>query len=198
MLLTELTLKTFIGPSIKPYLHSIARLSVEVFQEYPYFCDTHIENEIDALQKYPQCDSSIAVILFEGSKVVGAATGLPMHQESSFLQTPLISREINPKTLFHFGEALLLRPYRGRGVGHHFYEIREEYARKLGYEQVCFYMKDTNESEPLRPPEFYPLDEFWRKRGFVHHREIKLMLPWKDLFESSDSLKECSYWIKKL
>ena len=199
MLLTELTLKTFTGHAIKPYLSSIARLSVEVFREYPYLCDTHTENEIDHLKKYPLSEESIAVILFDGSEVVGAATGIPLSEESEALQKPFIQNDLDLNKYYHFGEALLLKAYRSRGVGHHFYELREDHARKLGhYEYACFYMIDRAEDDPLKPADYYPLDDFWRKRGFVHHKELKTLQKWKSHYEEAESEKDCSFWIKKL
>lgn len=199
MLLTELTLKTFTGHAIKPYLSSLARLSTEVFREYPYLCDTHPEIEIDHLKKYSLSEESIAVILFEGSTVVGAATGIPLSKEEEALQKPFKQHDLDPKKYYHFGEALLLKAYRGRGVGHHFYELREDHARKLSvYEQACFYMIDRIEEDPLKPSDYYPLDDFWRKRGFVHHKELKTLQKWKSHHEEVESEKECSFWIKKL
>jgi len=198
MLLTELNIKTFTGHAIKPYITCIARLSLEVFQEYPYFCDTHLEDEIDALNKYMSSEKSIATILFEGSKVVGAATGIPLEEDDENVQKPFTLHNIDISQYYHFGEALLLKEYRRRGVGHHFYEIREEHAKKLGYETACFYVKDRHEDDEMRPLDYYPLDDFWRKRGFVHHKELKVWLKWKTFYEKAATEKDCSFWVKKL
>jgi GNAT superfamily N-acetyltransferase len=199
MLLTELTIKTFTGHAIRPYLSSLARLSVEVFKEYPYLCDTHTEIEIDLVKRYPLSQEAIAVILFEGSAVVGAATGIPLKEESEDLQLPFNQQGLDTSKYYHFGEALLLKPYRGRGAGHHFYEIREQHAKKLGgFEFACFFMKDRLEDDPLKPTDYYPLDDFWRKRGFIHHKELSLIQTWKSFDEETPSEKECSFWIKKL
>jgi len=199
MLLTELTMKTFTGSAIRPYLSCVARLSVEVFREYPYLCDTHVENEIDLLKKYALSEDSIAVILFEGSTVVGAATGIPLSQESESLIKPFKQKNLDVSKYYHFGEALLLKPYRGRGVGHHFYELREDHAKKLeGFEYACLYTLDRTEEEAKKHTEYYPLDDFWRKRGFVHHKELITIQHWKDLHDDHTSEKECSFWIKKL
>lgn len=199
MLLTELTLKTFTGSAIRPYLSSLARLSVEVFREYPFLCDTHAEIEIDLLKKYALSEDSIAVILFEGSTVVGAATGIPLSQESESLKKPFKQQNLDVSKYYHFGEALLLKHYRGRGVGHHFYELREERAKKFGiFDSACFYTFDRTENNEYKDQDFYPLDDFWRKRGFVHHKELITIQRWKDLSEETESDKECSFWIKKL
>lgn len=198
MLLTELTIRTFTGHMIKPYLSCIARLSVEVFREYPYFCDTYIEEEIEILKKYLLSEQSIATIVFEGSKVIGAATGIPLQEEDLAIQQPFRLHQFDLSHYYHFGEALLLKSYRSRGVGHHFYEIREEHAKTLGFEHACFFMKDRPEDEELKPLDFYPLDDFWRKRGFTHHKELTLSLKWKSFEEGTASEKDCSFWIKKL
>jgi GNAT superfamily N-acetyltransferase len=199
MMMTEISMKAFVGHAIKPYLASLARLSAQVFREYPYLCDTLPEVEIEGLKKYPETEESIGVLIFEGTEIVGAATGMPLQLEPEHVQKPFLHQGLNPKKYFHFAEALLLKPYRGRGIGHHFYEIREEHAKKLGgYEYVCFYAKDRVEDDPLKPLDFYPLDDFWRKRGFVHHSDLPLCQRWKSLSEESESDKQCSFWIKKL
>jgi GNAT superfamily N-acetyltransferase len=198
MLLTELNIKTFTGHSIKPYLSCIARISAEVFREYPYLCDTNLESEIETLKKYAESEKSVAAILFEGSKVVGAATGIPLDEDNKTILQPFMLHGIDTSKYYHFGEALLLKSYRGRGVGHHFYEIREEHAKKLGYETACFYMKDRLEEDISKPNDYYPLDDFWRKRGYVHHKELKVWLKWKSFDEKAASEKDCSFWVKKL
>ena len=199
MLLTELTMKTFTGHAIKPYLHCLARLSAEIFKEYPFLCDLLPEAEIELLKKYPCSEEAIAVLLFEGSEVVGAATGIPLVEDLDLLQKPFKQKGLDPQRFYHFGEALLLKPYRGRGVGHHFYQIREEHARKLNkYDYACLYFRDRHEDDPLKPLDYYPLDDFWRKRGFIHHKDLKVKQRWKVLGEDIDSDNECSFWVKKL
>lgn len=198
MLLTELNLKTFTGSAIKPYLHSIARLSKEVFKEYPYLCDVNLDEEARHLAKYTLCEEAIACLLFDGTEVVGAATGMPLCSDIAEIQKPLTDLMLDTKQYYHFTEALLLKPYRRRGAGHHFYDIREEHARKLGFSYALLYVKDIEESYEERPKDFFPLDDFWRKRGFVHHSELKVMRRWKNISEREESDHLCSFWIKKL
>jgi GNAT superfamily N-acetyltransferase len=154
--------------------------------------------EIKHLSKYTECEQSIAALLFEGTEVVGAATGMPFHLDDEQIQKPLLDMLLDTNRYYHFAEALLLKSYRGRGAGHHFYDLRERHAKALGFEWACLYMKDRNEMDPEKPKDYFPLDDFWRKRGFVHHSELKLIRQWKKITEHSPTDQECSFWIKKL
>lgn len=199
MLLTEIAFHTFTGSSIRPYLPSIARLSVEVYKEYPYLCDTSLEKEIEFLHKYVECEESIVVLIFEGSMIVGASTGIPLDQEPEFVKRPFEQKKLDVSKFYYFGESLLLKHYRGRGIGHHFFDLRESFVRKHSrYDHLCFAHIDRPEDDPLKPDDYRPLDDFWRKRGFVHHKDMKAYFMWKELDEDVESPKELSFWIKDL
>jgi GNAT superfamily N-acetyltransferase len=199
MLMTDICIKQFSGAYIRPYLSSIARLSAEVFREYPFLCDTHENWELEFLQKYAESDEAIAVIVFDGSTIVGASTGIPLHEESEAYLRPFKQKNIDPTHFFHFGESLLLKPYRNRGIGHHFFDLREDYVKRMGkYTSICFCSVDRPEHDPLRPHDHRPLDDFWRKRGFTHHKEMKCFLSWKDLGDEVETVKELSFWIKEI
>ena len=199
MLMTDICIREFTGTHIRPYLSSIARLSTEVFREYPYLCDTHEKWELEFLQKYAESDEAIAVIVFDGSMIVGASTGIPLQEENESYLKPFKQQGIDYKRFFHFGESLLLQPYRRRGIGHHFFDIREEFVKRNGiYTAACFCSIDKPESDPMRPVDFRPLDDFWRKRGYVHHKDLTCTLSWKELGEEIPSPKELSFWTKEL
>ena len=50
----EITLRTFKGPSLEPYLLSITRLRLEIFRDYPYLYAGPIEQEMAYLKKHTQ------------------------------------------------------------------------------------------------------------------------------------------------
>ena len=53
---------------------------------------------------------------------------------------------------FYCGESVLLPDYRGRGVGHRFFDLREAQARKIGRRWCCFCAVIRPDDHPLRPP----------------------------------------------
>jgi GNAT superfamily N-acetyltransferase len=139
------------------------------------------------------------VIVFDGSKIVGASTGLPLKKEIEGLQKPFIEKHIDPNSIFFFSESVLLKAYRGRGIGHHFFDIREEYALQLKeFEQISFCCVSRPEHDTKRPKDYLPLDDFWRKRGFVSHPEMCYQFQSKDSDDEEYTEKTMVFWIKDL
>ncbi len=199
MLMTDITIRAFTGTHVRPYLSCIARLSAEIFQEYPYLCQSHERWELEFLEKYAESDDAIVVIVFDGSVIVGASTGIPLIEESGAYLKPFQEKRMPIDRYFHFGESFLLKPYRNRGIGHHFFDLREEHVEKSGkYDAICFCSVDHPEHDPLKPSNYRPLDDFWRKRGFTHHKELVCHLSWKNLHDNIETTKNLSYWIKEL
>jgi len=63
---------------------------------------------------------------------------------------------------------VLLPEYRGRGLGHAFFQHREAHARALGgYAQSAFCAVVRPQDHPLRAARYVPLDAFWGKRGYT-------------------------------
>ncbi len=53
-------------------------------------------------------------------------------------QQPFTLDQIPLDTIYYLGESVLLREYRGQGIGKRFFELREQQARVLGAETCAF------------------------------------------------------------
>lgn len=120
------------GSAMAPYLDEVARLRINVFREFPYLYDGDFDYEARYLQGYVGTPDSICVLARDGSRVVGASTGLPLADEDDSFQRPFLERGIPVHEVFYCAESVLLAEYRGRGLGHHFFDEREAHARALG------------------------------------------------------------------
>src|SRR5258706_14299229 len=118
---SDIKIRTFTGSSIKIYVPSIARLRLEVFREYPNLYESDLQHETQYLRKYSNCKEAIVVIVFDGSEIVGAATGLPLQYETETVKKPFLEQKLNVPSFYYFGESLLLKNYRERGISHHFF-----------------------------------------------------------------------------
>jgi GNAT superfamily N-acetyltransferase len=196
---SDITVHPFVGSAIKAYLSSVARLRVEVFREYPFLQERTLDEESDLLKKYAQSPEAILVIVFDGSKIVGASTGIPFKEEAEWLQKPFLDLELDPSLFFFFTESLLLKPYRGRGIGHHFFDLRENHVSQLGnYSQICFSAIDRSPDHPYRPQDYLLLHDFWKKRGYTHRTELQTHFSSRDFYEDLPSTKMLSFWTKEL
>ena len=192
-------IRTFTGAGIKIYLASVAKLRVEIFKTYPFLCHISVEEEIAYLRKFAQNKDSIAVLVFDGPKIVGASIGAPFEsQEEEYLK---IFREkgLNPAKYFYFGQSVLEEPYRGRGLGHHFFDIRENHVRHLKrFSGICFLSVVRTNNHPEAPKDYSSMASFWEKNGYIKHPEFTCQKLWKDLNEEKESPKTLMFWTKDL
>jgi GNAT superfamily N-acetyltransferase len=199
MLMTDIHVRSFTGSGLKPHIHSVAKLRMEVFKEYPYFEDPNLQKEMDYLRKISLCKEAISVLIFDNTTLVGVSLGYPLNSEEPSLLRPWKERGMDIDSYFYFGNSALLKHYRGRGIGHHFFDAREAHvAQYKKYKHICFCAPDCPEPDPNRPKDFVSLVDFWRKRGYIHHPEIKGTLSWKKINEPHPTEKPMSFWVKDL
>ena len=194
-----LELKRLSGEALNQFIPELAKLRIQVFRDFPYLYDGDPDYEARYLQTYIEAPDSVIVLAFDGDKVVGASTGIPLKYETDEVKAPFIEAGINVDSVFYCGESVLLSQYRGQGAGVAFFDHREQHARELGgYIYSCFCGVQRPDDHPRRPAGFRPLDNFWRKRGYEKHPELHTTFSWKELDEEHESPKPMTFWMKKL
>ncbi len=93
---------------------------------------------------------------------------------------------------------MLLPAYRGRGLGHRFFDEREAFARAGGFAWAAFCAVDRPAEHPRRPAGYVGLDRFWGKRGFVRRPDIVGHLAWRDVGDTGETAKPMVFWLKAL
>lgn len=191
---SDIKIRTLIGPAIKTYVQSIAKVRQEVLSEIPYLQLGGPETDLNYLKHLSLSKDSIAIVVFDGPKIIGASTGIPLSDEIPTFQEPFLKRGISVEEYYYFGLSALQKPYRSRGIAHHLFDIREEHVRHLKrFNKICF----TSTIPPqgvARPIEQNNLETFWQKRGYVQHPEMTCRYPILDR-NFAISLK---FWIKDL
>src|SRR5690606_6621356 len=118
-------IERFRGAAVRPHLEALAGLRIAVFREWPYLYQGDLDYEAGYLAAYAKSAGSVFVLAFDGDQVVGAATGIPMADETEAFLKPVRERGIAPERMFYFGESVLLPAYRGQGIGNRFFDGRE-------------------------------------------------------------------------
>ncbi|MDZ7705411.1 MAG: GNAT family N-acetyltransferase [Trueperaceae bacterium] len=193
-----ITIRRVRGDTLERYIPAIAQLRIEVFREFPYLYDGDLDYERRYLQTYADSGEAVAVLVWDDDEVVGASTALPLRDETDALRAPFAEHDYDVDDFFYFAESVLRKAYRGQGLGKRFFGEREEEARALDYPRACFCAIDRPADHPKRPDDDRPLDDFWRKRGFVKHPELRTTLSWQEIGEDGESAKPLVFWIKEL
>jgi GNAT superfamily N-acetyltransferase len=185
------------GAALLPYIPELARLRIEVFRDFPYLYDGTLEYEKKYLQTYIDHTESVIVLAFDGDKIVGASTAIPMKYETDELKKPFLDNGYDLDDVFYCSESVLDKAYRGLGLGVRFFAEREAHALELGgFKHITFCCVERPDDHPRRPADYVPLDKFWNKRGFFKHPELKASYIWKDLDDEEETAKTMTFWLK--
>ncbi len=186
------------GAALEAALDDVARLRIRVFRAFPYLYDGDLAYERRYLEPYRSSPGAILVGAFDGAKLVGAATGTPMEDHADDFATAFAGTGLESSEIFYCAESVLLPEYRGRGIGHRFFDIREAHARDLGRAYVVFCAVVRPADHPARPADYRPLDAFWTSRGYAPLPGVVAHFAWKDLGEAAESRKPLQFWIRRL
>ena len=130
--------------------------------------------------------------------MIGAATAAPMADHAREFAEPFRARGHDLSAIYYFGESVLLPHWRGRGIGHAFFDGREEAGRARGFETSCFCAVVRPNDHPMKPADYRPLDAFWRKRGYAPVEGLITDFEWNDLAEGASASHPMQFWLKRL
>lgn len=198
-----LGIRTLTGDAITPHLDDLSRLRLTVFREWPYLYEGDVAYERAYLAGFAQCADAIVVAAFDGDQMIGAATAAPLSGHTAHFVPMFEARSYDPATVFYCGESVLLRPYRGQGLGHAFFEHRERHALGLNangahfkHAAFCGVVRDENDAR--HPASYRPLDAFWRKRGYQPVAGLTGRLGWREIGDTHETPHDMQFWMKAL
>lgn len=186
------------GPAVHPYLDDLARLRMTVFRDWPYLYEGDPSYERDYLAAYAASPRSVFVLALDNGHVVGAATGIPLAEDAPAFRYPFLEHGIDIASVFYFGESVLLHGYRGRGIGHRFFDHREAHARELGgFALAAFAAVDRDDDDPRRPAGHRGNEAFWARRGYVRQPGMTMQLGWNE-HERGEIAHPLTFWTRSL
>lgn len=195
----RIALHSLNGEDIAGVLPDLARLRIAVFRDWPYLYDGTLEYEQDYLAKFAAAGGAICVVARDGDRIVGASTGAPMVEEAEEFVAPFRETGYDLARIFYCGESVLLKQYRGQGIGHRFFDLREAHARALGgFTHSAFCRVVRSDDHPLRPADYVPLDSFWSKRGYAPVPGLVTRYDWKDVDRPEETPHPMQFWMKAL
>lgn len=197
-MLATLAIARFRGADVVPYLDAVAKLRIAVFRDWPYLYEGDAGYERTYLAAYADSPDSVFVLAFDGDNVVGASTGLPLADDTAEFRAPFLERGLPVEEVFYFGESVLLPAYRGRGIGHAFFDHREAHARAMGrFRWTAFCAVDRDAADSRKPESHLGNDALWTKRGYARQPGMTMRLRWEEIGRG-----ECehplTFWLRPL
>ena len=191
------------GNALKPLLPALSQLRLTVFREWPYLYEGNAAYEADYLGTFAEAPGTIIVAAFDGDEIVGAATASPLAGHTDDFVPLFEARGYDPAHIFYCGESVLLPAYRGRGIGHAFFDHREAHARQLNAEgarftHVTFCGVIRANDDPRKPAAYRPLDAFWRKRGYEMVDGLIGQYDWREVGDTDETTKRMQFWMRDL
>ncbi len=194
----EISVRALTGAALEAALDDVAGLRIAVFRDWPYLYDGSLDYERRYMESYRNSAGAIVVGAFDGARLVGAATGTPMEDHAGEFAAAFAPLGIALTDIFYCAESVLLPDYRGRGIGHRFFDEREAHAAALGRSHVAFCSVERPADHPMRPEGARSNDAFWRKRGYAPLPGVKAEFSWTDLGDASETKKPLQFWMRKL
>jgi GNAT superfamily N-acetyltransferase len=187
------------GQDIETVFDDLAALRITVFKAFPYLYEGSIDYERGYLDTYFKSKNALLFAVYDGSKMVGATTCIPLADEMPEVKLPFEQAGFDLDTVFYFGESILLPEYRGLGLGHRFFDEREKHAKSFNtYKKTCFCAVKRPENHPLMPENYKALDDFWAKRGYHKEPTLQSQFEWTDIGETKSTFKPMVYWMRDI
>ena len=186
------------GRARKDALPEVAHLRIKVFRDWPYLYDGDLAYEEAYLQSYRDSDNAILVGAFYNGVLVGASTGAPLEEYADEFGAAFEAVDVPMHEVFYCAESVLLPSYRGQGIGHSFFDVREAHARELGRRYSTFCGVVRPEDHPLRTSDYRPLDTYWHKRGYAPVTGLVAKFIWKDIDQPDETQHCLQFWMRQL
>lgn len=197
---TPVTVEVVQGAELLPYLEQLARLRIAVFRDWPYLYDGSLENEREYLKAFAKSKTSTMVLAQDrtdaGAKVVGVATAMALSEESKSIRKPFAAAGLDVSQWFYLAESVLQHEYRGRGLGHAFFEEREAAGKRAGFHKFTFCAVQRAEDDPRRPEEARSLEPFWRQRGYAP-LGFSCSLEWREVGSPAPTEQKLQFWARQ-
>ncbi len=177
----SVTVRALSGAALAEAIDDLARLRIAVFRDWPYLYDGEADYEAAYLREFAAAPDAVLVAAIDDGVIVGAATASPMAAQKAEFQAPFAERDMDVARLFYFGESVLLPAWRGRGIGHAFFDAREAAARAAGASHACFCAVVRSADHPAGPADYRPLDTFWHSRGYAPVAGLVTQFAWRDV-----------------
>jgi GNAT superfamily N-acetyltransferase len=195
---SNVTVRRLARSEFDAQFEAIASLRITVFRDWPYLYDGDIAYERDYLAAYMHTSGAVMIGAFAGGKLVGVSTAAPLSEHHGEFAQPLQDWGLDPEDYFYFGESVLLKAWRGTGIGVRFFDEREKAALEQRFTTTLFSSVVRPDTHPARPENYQKLDMFWSRRGYERLPGLVANYAWRDIGEAEETPKPMEFWRRHL
>ncbi|RLQ88285.1 GNAT family N-acetyltransferase [Notoacmeibacter ruber] len=195
---SDIRLQAYRGAEAGSLVDGLAALRIKVFADWPYLYEGDREYEARYLGHFLAGEGAFVAAAFDGDQLVGAATAAPLVQHMDDIAEPVRALDLDPAAIFYLSESVLLSEYRGSGIGHRFFDMREAEAMRQGFRASMFCAVDRQPDDPRRPSDARSLEPFWRTRGYRKIDGPKAHISWRERGHSDESDHTLTLWLRDL
>ena len=194
----SLELRSLRGAELTPWLDALAALRIAVFRDWPYLYDGDLDYERRYLASYAGNPRALMVGAFDGDRLVGATTAMPMADHDDAFAAALAGTGIAAPRAYYLAESLALPEYRGQGLYPRFFAQREAEGRALGFDWAVFCGVVRPKDHSARPAGHRPLDPVWRRAGYAPVPGAVARYDWRDIGAEAETPHPMQVWAKRL
>lgn len=187
------------GPITSRHAELVTSMRMSIFREYPYFYAGDLKTEAEYVEIYTKSPRSIFVLAKEGKKVIGLVTGIPLQDMDEDLTAPIKKAVLDLQPIYYLGEILLLKEFRGKGIGYQMYKAFEKTVRgQHCYTMIAIIRIDEKQNHAKKPKDYKSLQEFWTRLGFVEDLNLSLKVPYQEIDHADKTSHTFYYSLKKI
>lgn len=180
-------------------LEELAVLRLAVLGEFPFLYSGSAAYEQRYLSDLGSLSGGLILAAFDRDRMIAAATGAPLDRELDALRDPFTHAGRDPRSIFYFGEVVVLPSHRGQGVGTALLEIGESHIRQGNrFTSAAFGEIVRSTDHPRRPKTYRTPDSAWRRLGYRLEPDIGGTLSWCDAGDREETAKPLRFWAKPL
>ncbi|HEX2580239.1 MAG TPA: GNAT family N-acetyltransferase [Rhabdochlamydiaceae bacterium] len=161
--------------------------------------DGDMQTEADYLGGYSSSKNGILAVVKDGEKIVGAVSGKPLAETEEVLLVPFAQKKLPIQSVFYLGEIMLLKEYRGKGIGYQLYTRFEEAVKqKNQHIHMALVEIIRQDHDPRKPKNYISGHRFWQKLGFLEHSEMVIKVAYKEIDSTEKISHSLVYSLKNL
>lgn len=195
----SMTIQLVKGKELLANIAELAKLRLKIFREYPYLYEGDSASEESYLSLFASSSDAFFIVAKGESQLVGAISGIPLDFAQKEIRDAFCQSTIESGGYYALCDILVLKEHRNRKIGSILYkEFENQLLKMKRYTKLVLWQIVRAQDDPRRPNDYFSLDDFWRKKGFIKHPELVCYIPWKEVSDEKAISHRFEFWVKEM